>query len=57
MAGEEPGWFPHFESRALLELKGWLIETYNEAAEDDDEDARYDKIKFCYACKDIITMV
>ncbi|KAG9734661.1 DNA repair protein Nse1, partial [Aureobasidium melanogenum] len=35
--------------RALMELRGWLVETYN-----DDEDER---IKNCSACKAIITMV
>ncbi|CAD0090625.1 unnamed protein product [Aureobasidium vineae] len=34
--------------RALMELRGWLVETYN-----DDEDER---IKNCSACKAIITM-
>lgn len=35
--------------RALMELRGWLVETYND---EDDE-----KIKNCSACKAIITMV
>jgi hypothetical protein len=35
--------------RALMELRGWLVETYN-----DEEDER---IKNCSACKAIITMV
>ncbi|KAH0154837.1 DNA repair protein Nse1, partial [Aureobasidium melanogenum] len=34
--------------RALMELRGWLVETYND---DDDE-----RIKNCSACKAIITM-
>jgi hypothetical protein len=35
--------------RALMELRGWLVETYND---EDDE-----RIKNCSACKAIITMV
>jgi hypothetical protein len=35
--------------RALMELRGWLVETYND---EDDE-----RIRFCFACKDIVTMV
>lgn len=35
--------------RALMELRGWLVETYN-----DEEDER---IRNCTACKAIITMV
>ncbi|EAL86524.1 hypothetical protein KXW98_005744 [Aspergillus fumigatus] len=38
--------------RGLMELRGWLIATYNE----NDEGRRVDKIKFCAACKDIITV-
>jgi non-structural maintenance of chromosomes element 1 len=41
----------------LMELKGWLVGTYNDPADDDDDEARRDKIKFCHACKDIITAV
>jgi hypothetical protein len=42
--------------RALMELRTWLVSTYN----DDEEDGRRRKahrIKFCAACKDIITVV
>ena len=42
--------------RALMELKGWLVDTYNEPADDEDE-VRRDKIKSCHACKEIITRV
>ncbi|KAL4891436.1 Nse1 non-SMC component of SMC5-6 complex-domain-containing protein [Aspergillus ambiguus] len=37
--------------RGLMELRGWLVATYNE---ENDDGARLDKIKFCAACKDII---
>ena len=40
--------------RALMELRGWLVETYND--EEDGGDV-YQKIKFCRACKEIITVV
>lgn len=42
--------------RALLELRGWLMETYNDQADDgEDEEEQYEKIKFCQACKEIVT--
>ncbi|OBW69888.1 DNA repair protein Nse1 [Aureobasidium pullulans] len=51
----DEGWFEHSKKdfytltpRALMELRGWLVETYN-----DDEDER---IKTCSACKSLITM-
>ncbi len=59
----EEGWFEKsakgfysLSPRALMELKGWLVETYNEPADEDDDEPRKDKIKFCHACKDIITV-
>lgn len=57
----EEGWleksrsgFYSLSPRALMELKGWLVDTYND--EDEDGETR-DKIKFCHACKEIITVV
>jgi hypothetical protein len=44
--------------RALMELRGWLIDTYNDRDNDsDDSDAGhpYDKIKVCMACREIVT--
>lgn len=61
----EEGWFEEsrkgfftLSPRALMELRGWLVATYN----DDDDNygqgaPRIDKIKTCLACKDIITVV
>ncbi|RAL04472.1 non-structural maintenance of chromosomes element 1 family protein [Aspergillus ibericus CBS 121593] len=50
----EEGWleksrrgFYRLSPRGLMELKGWLVATYN------DEGVR--KIKFCEACRDVIT--
>jgi hypothetical protein len=60
----EEGWFDKsakgfysLSPRGLMELKGWLVETYNEPADEDDDEPRSDKIKFCHACRDIITVV
>ena len=43
--------------RALMELRVWLVETYNDDEDDDGGGYRNDKIKFCAACKEIITIV
>ena len=59
----EEGWFEKsakgyysLSPRALMELRGWLMEAYNDVDEEDEEDgAASKKIKQCLACKDIIT--
>ena len=50
------GWLEHstagfysLTARALLELRPWMVETYNDGADD------WQRIKFCEACKDIVT--
>ena len=46
--------------RALMELRQWLLETYNDNGEDDDDDDDGPgamKIKLCVACREIITVV
>ena len=65
----EEGWFEKsikgfysLSPRALMELRGWLWETYNDVDEDEDEDEDEEgrgskKIKQCFACKEIITTV
>ena len=61
----EEGWFEKsrkgyysLSPRALMELRGWLIETYNAPdEEDEEEEEQLPKIKYCYACKDLITVV
>ncbi|KAF7596477.1 hypothetical protein BBP40_001349 [Aspergillus hancockii] len=56
----EDGWleksrkgFYSLSPRGLMELRGWLVATYND---ENDDGRRLDKIKFCAACRDIITM-
>ena len=59
------GWFEKsrkgyysLSPRALMELRGWLTETYNEDEEEasDGEGQEPLKIKFCFACKEIVTV-
>lgn len=52
----DEGWFEKsrkgfytLSPRGLMELRGWLQDTYNDEGDD--------KVKSCYACKDIVTMV
>jgi non-structural maintenance of chromosomes element 1 len=40
--------------RGLMELRGWLVATYNDEM---DDGRRVEKVKFCAACRDIITVV
>ncbi|MCJ1405488.1 hypothetical protein MMC11_008716 [Xylographa trunciseda] len=60
----DEGWFERsrkgyysLSPRALMELRGWLMETYNDLGDEDEEEdrPRVLKIKLCYACKEIIT--
>ena len=60
----EEGWFDRSKKgfyslspRALMELRGWLIETYNDLDDEEEEDDRVMRIKLCFACKEIITEV
>lgn len=46
------GWYT-LSARALLELRSWLIATYNDP---DLEDGEWQRIKNCEACKNIITI-
>jgi hypothetical protein len=57
----EDGWleksrkgFYSLSPRGLMELRGWLVATYNDENEDG---VQMNKIKFCAACRDIITCV
>ena len=59
------GWFERsrkgyysLSPRALMELRGWLMDTYNDPGDDeDDDDERVRRIKKCWQCKEIITTV
>jgi hypothetical protein len=57
----EEGWFEKspkdfysLSPRGLMELRGWLVDTYND---EDDDGNRVHRIKFCAACRDILTVV
>lgn len=60
------GWFElsqggyfSLSPRALMELRSWLIDMYNEddsEEEGEDEEEAHQKIKFCHACKEIVTV-
>ena len=54
-----PRGFYALSPRALMELRGWLIDVYNDQPdeeEDEEEEDPHEKIKFCQACKEIVTM-
>ena len=62
----QEGWFEKsragyytLSARGLIELKGWLVETYNDEEDEQDEDDGpvWQRIKTCNACKEIVTMV
>lgn len=53
------GWLEHsregyytLSPRALMELRAWLVDMYN----DDEEPEEWQAIKFCEACKEIVTV-
>lgn len=44
--------------RALMELRGWLLDTYNDQGNDSDDSDQghpHEKIKVCMACREIVT--
>jgi hypothetical protein len=45
--------FYRLSTRALMDLRNWLVETYNDETDDPDE---WQRIKFCEACKDVVTV-
>jgi hypothetical protein len=63
---EEEGWFQRSRAgfysltpRAIMELRGWLVETYNDDEEEEGEEgeeAPRVRIKMCAACRDIVTV-
>lgn len=58
--GGRDGWLA-LAPRALLELGGWLDETYNAAPDDENDDSStveaWPRIKKCEGCKQIVTVV
>jgi hypothetical protein len=44
--------FYRLSPRALMELRSWLVDTYN----DSDDPEAWQRIKFCEACKEIVTI-
>lgn len=43
--------------RGLMELRSWLVDTYNDQGSDsEDAEEPHEKIKFCHACREIVTM-
>jgi hypothetical protein len=44
--------FYRLAPRALMELRSWLVDTYN----DSDDPDEWQRIKFCEACKEIVTI-
>ncbi|KAI1741239.1 Nse1 non-SMC component of SMC5-6 complex-domain-containing protein [Xylaria scruposa] len=56
----DEGWFErsrdgfyYLSARALLELRSWLLESYNDP---DAEEGEWQRVKFCEACKDVVTI-
>ncbi|KAI1490796.1 RING-like domain-containing protein [Biscogniauxia mediterranea] len=57
----EEGWFERsregglygLSARALLELRSWLVESYNDP---DAEEGEWQRVKFCEACREIVTV-
>ena len=49
--------FISLSERGLLELKGYLMETFNDIEGDGDSGLRVDRIRTCHACQEIITKV
>ncbi|GME63351.1 DNA repair protein nse1 [Neofusicoccum parvum] len=64
----EEGWFEKsargyvsLSARALMELRGWLVETYNDPAGESEDEGEgggvRDRVKMCEACRQIVTVV
>lgn len=56
----DEGWFERSREglytltpRALMELRSWLVDSYNDP---DAEDGEWQRVKFCVACKEIVTV-
>lgn len=60
----DEGWFEKsakgfysLSPRALIELRGWLVQTYNDPEDETTGSGSGERIKFCQACRDIVTVV
>ena len=60
----EEGWlnrsrkyFYTLSARGLMELRGWLVDTYNEPADEAEGEEAVERVKSCYACKEIVIVV
>jgi non-structural maintenance of chromosomes element 1 len=53
---KSPAGFVTLSERGLMELKGYLIATFNDI-EDEEGGARTNYVKTCYGCQEIITKV
>jgi non-structural maintenance of chromosomes element 1 len=51
------GGFISLTERALLELKEYLLQMFNDLEEEGTEEARVDRIRVCNACQEILTTV
>ncbi|KAF2834939.1 DNA repair protein Nse1 [Patellaria atrata CBS 101060] len=58
----EEGWFERSRAgwyslspRALMELRGWLVETYNEPPTEEGDEG-VERVKLCQACREIVTV-
>ncbi|KAF4636969.1 hypothetical protein G7Y89_g1121 [Cudoniella acicularis] len=48
--------FYRLSPRALMELRSWLVEAYNEPIQEGEDADEWQRIKFCEACKEIVTI-
>ena len=60
----EEGWFDRskrgfytLSPRGLMELRGWLVDTYNEPADETEGEEAVERVKSCYACKEVVIVV
>lgn len=57
----DEGWFEihrdyyTLSPRAIMELRGWLFETYNDPVDEEGPEGAVERIKLCHACGDIVT--
>ncbi|KAI6086236.1 Nse1 non-SMC component of SMC5-6 complex-domain-containing protein [Hypoxylon rubiginosum] len=59
----ESGWFERSRAgfyslspRALMELRSWLTDAYNDADVDAGDKTTWQRVKFCEACREVVTV-